>query len=73
MFLIYDVSWRSHVVLLTGLKYLIVIPHLAKFGGHRPCGSSDTAARIFYVTSEDHVISYFDNGYVIILVSHVTL
>ena len=24
--------------------------------GHRPCGSSDTAAKIIYVTFQDHVI-----------------
>ena len=41
---------------LNGLKYLIVSPQLAKFSGHRPCDSSDTAAKIFYVTSEDHLI-----------------
>ena len=38
------------------LKFLIVSHHYVKFSGYRPCGSSDTAAKIFYVTLQDHVI-----------------
>ena len=30
--------------------------HFAKFSGHRPCGSSDTAATTIYVILQDHVI-----------------
>ena len=42
------------VVRLNGLKFLIVIYHLVKFSGHRPCGSSDTAAKIQYVARQRH-------------------
>ena len=51
MFLIYFVTSRDHT--------------FTKFSGHRPCGSSDTAAKIFYVTLQDNVIEgsgYFMEG-----------
>ena len=41
---------------LNGLKFLKVSHHFAKFSGHMSCGSSDTAAKIFYVTLQDHVV-----------------
>ena len=41
---------------LIGLKFLVVSHHLANFSGHKPIGSSDTAAKILYVTLQDHVI-----------------
>ena len=44
------------VVLLNGLKSLIVSHHFAKSCGHTPCGSSDTAAKIVYMTLQNHVI-----------------
>ena len=34
----------------------MVSHHFAKFSGRKPCGSSDTATKIFYVTLQDHVI-----------------
>ena len=43
-------------MLLNGLKSLIVILPFAKFSDHRPCGSSNRATTIFYVTLQDHVI-----------------
>ena len=43
-------------MLLNGLKFLIVSLLFAKFSDHRPCGSSNRAARIFCVTLQDHVI-----------------
>ena len=46
--------WRS--MWLNGLDFLIVSHHFGKFIGHRPCGSSDTAAKIVYVTLQNHVI-----------------
>ena len=36
--------------------FLKVSYHFAQFSGHSPCGSSDTAAKIFYVTLQEHVI-----------------
>ena len=44
------------VVYLNGLKFLRVSHHFAKFRGYKPCGSSDTAARIIYMTLQDYVI-----------------
>ena len=41
---------------LNGLNFLIVSYHFAKFNGHRPCGSTDTADKTAYVTLQDHVI-----------------
>ena len=38
------------------MKFLIISDHFAKFNGHRSCGSRDTAAKIVYVTLQDHVI-----------------
>ena len=38
------------------LKFLIVNLHFSKFCDHKLCDSSDTAAKIVYVTSQDHVI-----------------
>ena len=44
------------------LKFLTVSHHhLAKFSSHKPCSSSDTAAKIFYVTLQDHVIKESGN------------
>ena len=40
---------------LNGLKFIIVSHYFAKFQGHKPCGS-DTAAKMFHVTLQDHVI-----------------
>ena len=34
----------------------MVSHHFVKFRGHKPCGSSDTVAKIFYVALQDHVI-----------------
>ena len=47
------VQW---VLWLDGLKFLIVSHHFAKFCGHRPCGNSDTAVKIVYMTLQDHVV-----------------
>ena len=38
------------------LRFLVVSHHFAKCSGHKPCGSSETAARIFCVTLEGLVI-----------------
>ena len=38
---------------LNRLKFLMVSHHFAKFSGHRPFGSSDTAAKILYVILQD--------------------
>ena len=56
MFLIYHVTSRDHV--FKGLRDLMgwSFSYYATFSGHRPRGSSDTTAKIFYVTLEDHVI-----------------
>ena len=43
------------------MKFLVVSHHFAKFCGHRLCGSSDTAAKIVYMTLQDHVIKGFDD------------
>ena len=43
-------------MLVNGLKFLVASHHLAKFSGHRSCGSSATAAKIFYVTLQDPMI-----------------
>ena len=43
------------------LKFLTVSHHLTKFSSHKPCSSSDTAAKIFYVTLQDHVIKESGN------------
>ena len=43
-------------VWLNGLKFLIVNHHFAKFNDHRPFGRSEIAAKIFYVTLQNHVI-----------------
>ena len=66
MFLIYHVTSRDHV--LKGLCDLMGEPvrhevsHTkSPFCGHRPCGSSDTAAKIVYMTLQDHVIKGFDD------------
>ena len=60
MFLIYHVTSRDHVFKelcwINGLKLLIVSHHFAKLCGHRRCRSSDTAAKIVYMTLQDHVI-----------------
>ena len=44
------IAWQN------GFKFLIVSHHYAKFIDHRPCGSSDIAAKIFYVTLQDYMI-----------------
>ena len=44
------------VVCLNGLKFLIIRHHFVKFCSHRPCGGSDTAAKIFILTLQDHGI-----------------
>ena len=44
------------VVWLNVLKFLIVRHHFVMFCGHKPCGSSDTVAKIFYATLQDHMI-----------------
>ena len=51
-------SHVQRVVCLNGLKFLIVSHYLVKFSGLMPCGSSssDTAAKIFFVTLQDHII-----------------
>ena len=41
---------------LNRLNFLIVSHNFAKFSGHRPCGSSDAAAKIIFVTLQVHVI-----------------
>ena len=46
----------SKVVWLDGLNFLIVSHNFIKFSGHRSCGSSDAAAKIVYVTLQDHMI-----------------
>ena len=33
----------------------MVSDHFVKLCGHRPCGGSDTAAKIVYMTLQDHV------------------
>ena len=43
------------VVWHNGLKFFIVSYHFAKFSGQRSCGS-DAAAKIVYMTLQDHVI-----------------
>ena len=53
-----DLTWPfvQRFVWLNGLNFLIVSHHFGKLSGHRPCGSSDTAAKIVYVASQNHVI-----------------
>ena len=64
MFLIYHVTSRDHVFKelcwINGLKLLIVSHHFAKLCGHRRCRSSDTAAKIVYMTLQDHMIKGSD-------------
>ena len=48
----------QNVVWHIELKFLIVSQHSDKFGGHRLCGSSYTAAKTFYVTLQDHAIKW---------------
>ena len=38
------------------MKLRIVSQYPAKFWGSRPCGCSDTAAKIVYMTLQDHMI-----------------
>ena len=38
------------------LTFLIVSHRYVMFSGHRLCGSSDTTAKIFYMTLQDHKI-----------------
>ena len=50
-------SHVQRVVCLNGLKFLIVSHYLVKFSGLMLGGSSsDTAAKIFFVTLQDHII-----------------
>ena len=44
------------VLWLNGLNFLIASHLFAKFGGLRPSGSSDKAAKIVYVTLREHLI-----------------
>ena len=46
----------SEGFVINDLPFLFLSYHSAKFSGHRPCSSRDTAAKIFYVTLQDHVI-----------------
>ena len=48
---------NSYQMLNTSVRYrgIIVSLHFAEFCGHRSCGSSETVAKIFYVTLQDHV------------------
>ena len=48
-------------MLLNRLKFLVVSHHFAKFCGHRPCDSSDIAAKIVNVTLQDYVMKGSDN------------
>ena len=60
MFLIYHATSRDQVFKglcdFYGMKFLILSHHFAQFCGHRPCGSSNTATKIVYITLKDHVI-----------------
>ena len=49
------------VIWLNGLNFLLVSHHFAKFIGHNHCGSSNTVAKIVYVTLRDHVIKGSDD------------
>ena len=53
IFLIYHVTSRHNV--FKGL-FLIVNYHFPKYSSHKSCVSSDTEAKIFYVTLQNHVI-----------------
>ena len=53
-FSINHLTLRDHV--FKGLKFLTVSQHFAKFSSHRLCGSSDTAANIFYEGTRDQRI-----------------
>ena len=46
----------QRVVWHNGLKFLVVRHHLAKGGGIRPCGSSDTGAKMLSLSLQDYVI-----------------
>ena len=46
----------QRVAWFNGLKFLIVSHYFAKFSGHRSSGSSDIAAKIFYVTLQEQGI-----------------
>ena len=46
----------QRVVSLNGLKFLIESHRFAKCCGHRPSVNSDTAAKIVFMTLQDHVI-----------------
>ena len=41
---------------INAFNFLIVSHHFALFCGHRSCGSSDAAAKVVYMTLQDHVI-----------------
>ena len=43
-------------VWLNGLNFFLVSHSFANFSGHGLCGSSDTTAKIAYVTLKDHLI-----------------
>ena len=59
-FLIQHVTSHDHVFRglcdLNRLKFLLASHIFTMLSGHRPCGISDTAAKIIYVTLQDHVI-----------------
>ena len=62
MFLIYLVNSRvQRAVWLNGLKFLTACHHFAKFSSYRPCDSSYTAAKTFYVTLQHHMIKVSDD------------
>ena len=41
---------------INGVPFRFISYHTAKFSGHRPCSSRDTAAKRFCVTLQDHVV-----------------
>ena len=60
MILIYHVTSSDHVfkwvVLIYGWKLLIISHRLARFDGHRSCGSRGKTDLTFHVTLQDHLI-----------------
>ena len=63
MFLIYHMTSHEHAfkgLWLNGLKSFKVSHYLAKFIGQRPWVSSDTAAKMFFVTLQDPLIKRSD-------------
>ena len=57
MFLSYHVTANDHVFKGCVTYWAEIVSHyLARFSGYRPSGSCDKAAKIFYVTLQDHGI-----------------